>query len=122
MKYKAKENTTKGYAKSWLAALERNYTTFQVNHKKTMHLKELDKKHTYFTSKLYDLGQDSFYERRGDFLDFLETFKTNDAAQGASTSTITLPISAQSTNVSFQSLPKLFFALLFIVAKIYRLL
>ena len=72
-----------------------------------MHLKELDKKHTYCTSKLCDLVEDSFYDRRGDFLDFLETFKTKCAAQDASTSATTLPITAQSTNVSFQSLPKI---------------
>ena len=97
---------TKVYAESRLAELERNYTTFQVNDEKIMYLRELDKKHMYFTSKLCDLVEYSFYDRSGDFLDFLETFKTKDAAQGASTSATTLPISAQSTNVSFQSLPK----------------
>ena len=84
---------TKGYAESRLSGLERNYTTFQVNNEKIMHLKELDKKHTYFTSKLCDLVKDSFYDCRGDFLDFFKTFKTKDAAQGASTSATTLPIS-----------------------------
>ena len=98
---------TKGYAESRLAGFERNYTTFQVNHEKIMHLKEFDKKHTYFTSKLCDLVKDSFYDRRGDFLDFLETYKTKGAAQGASTYATTLRISAQSINVSFQSLPKI---------------
>ena len=62
-KSKGKENMTEGYAESRLTGLERNYTTFQVNHEKIMHLKELDKKHTYFTSKLYDLLKDSFYDR-----------------------------------------------------------
>ena len=72
-----------------------------------MHLKEFDKKHTYFTRKLCDLVEGSFHDRRGDFLDFLVTFKTKDAAQGYSTSATILPISAQSTNVSFPSLPKI---------------
>ena len=40
-----------------------------------MHVKELDNKHTYFTSKIYDLVEDSFYNRRGDFFDFLKTLK-----------------------------------------------
>ena len=66
-----------------------------------MHLKELDKKHTYFTSKLCDLVEDSFYDRRADFLGFLETFKANVAAQDASSSVTTLPITAQSTNFRF---------------------
>ena len=105
LKSKNKENMTKGSAESLLAGLERHYTTFQVNHEKIMHLKELDKKHTYFTSKLCDLVEDSVYDRRGDFLDFLETFKANGAAQDASTSVTTHSITAQPTNVSFQSLP-----------------
>ena len=98
---------TKGYAESRLAGLERHCTTFQVNHEKIMHLKELYKKHTYFTSKLCDLIEDSFYDRRVDFLDFLETFKAKGITQEASTSATTLPVSAQPTNVSFQSLPKI---------------
>ena len=106
-KSKGKDNMTKGYAESRLAGLERHYTTFQVNPEKIMHLKELDKKHIYFTSKLCDLVEDSFCDRRGDFLDFLETFKAKGAAQDASTSATTLPVTAQSTNVSFQSLPKI---------------
>ena len=53
-KSKGKEKMTKGYAESRLAGIERYYTTFQDNHEKIMHLKELDKKHTYFTSKLCD--------------------------------------------------------------------
>ena len=73
-KSKGKENMTEGYAESRLAGLKRNYTSFQVNHEKIMHLQELDKKHTYFRSKLYDLVEDSFYDH-GDFLDFLKTFK-----------------------------------------------
>ena len=51
--------------------------------------------------------EDSFYDRRGDFLDFLETFKAKGAAQDAFTSATTLPVTAQPSNVSFQSLPKI---------------
>ena len=92
---------TKCYAESRLTGLERRYTTFQVNHEKIMHLKELDKKHTYFTSKLCDLVEDSFYDRKGDFLDFLETSKAKGAAQDTSTSSTTLPVTAQPSNVHF---------------------
>ena len=77
------------------------------NHEKILYLNELDKKHTYFASKLYDLVEDSFYDHRGDFLDFLKTFKSKGAAQDASSSATTLPVTAQPTNVSFQSLPKI---------------
>ena len=59
-----------------------------------MQLKEHDKKHTYFTSKLCGLVEDSFYDSKGDFLDFLETFITKDA---------------RTINVSCQSLPKIDF-------------
>ena len=106
-KSKGKENMTKGYAESRIIGLERHYTTFQINHEKIMHLKELNKNHTYFTSKLCDLAEDSFYDRRGNFLDFLATFKAKGAAQDASTSATTLPVTAQPSNVSFQSLPKI---------------
>ena len=82
-KSKGKENMTEDYAELRLTGLERNDTTFQVNHEKIMHLKELDKKSTYFTSKFYDLVEDSFYDRRGDFLDFLKTFKAKSATQDA---------------------------------------
>ena len=85
-KSKLKENMTKGYAESRLTGLERNYSSFHANHEKI----ELDRKHTYFTSKLCDLVEDSFYARKGDFLDFLETFKAKSAAQVASTSATTL--------------------------------
>ena len=106
-KSKGKENMTKGYAESRLTGLERNYASFQSNHEKIMHLKELDRKHTYFTSELCDLVEDSFYDRKGEFLDYLETFKAKGAAQGTSTSATTLPVTAQPSNVSFESLPKI---------------
>ena len=70
-----------------------------------MKLKNLDMTHAYFSTFLYDLIEDSFYDRKGDFL--LETFKAKGTAQGASTSATTLPVTAQSSNVSLQSLPKL---------------
>ena len=89
---------TKGYAESRLTGRERNYSSLQANHEKIMHLKELDRKHTYFTSKLCDLVENSFYDRKGDFLDFLETFKAKGAAQGASTTT--LPVTALKCFVS----------------------
>ena len=51
-------------AESRLAGLERNYTTFQVNHKKNLKLEHLDKTHAYFSTFLYDLVGDSFYDRK----------------------------------------------------------
>ena len=62
----------KGNAESRLFGLEKNYTTFQVNHEKILKLEDLDKTHVYFTTHLYDLVEDSFYDRRGDFLNFLQ--------------------------------------------------
>ena len=59
-----------------------------------MHLKELDKKHTNFTSKLCDLVEDNFYDCRGDFLDFFETSKAKGVAQEVFTSATTLPVTA----------------------------
>ena len=42
-KSKGKENMTNAYAESRLTGLERNYTTFQINHEKIIYLKKLDK-------------------------------------------------------------------------------
>ena len=98
----------KGNAESRLTGLERNNTTFQVNHEKILKFEDLDKTHAYFSNHLYDLVEDSFYDRRGDFLNFLESLKESNASAGASISnTASVPPStAQPTNVSFQSLPK----------------
>ena len=98
-----------GNAETRLFGLEKNYTTFQVNHEKILKLEDLDKSHPYFTSGLYDLVEDSFYDEKGEFRNFLKTIKAKDAAPGTSNSNAALvsPSSVQSTNVSFQSLPKI---------------
>ena len=108
-KSKEKSNMKKGNAESRLTGLESNYTTFQVNHEKILKLEDLDKTHAYFSNHLYDLVEDSFYDRR-DFLNFLESLKESNASAGASNSNAASvsPSTAQSTNVSFQSLPKVF--------------
>ena len=97
---------SKGNAESCLFGLERNYTTFQVNYKK---FENLDKTHAYFSTFLYDLVEDSFYDRKGEFLNVLDGLKVNTATVAASNSNAAtvLPNSAQTTNVSLQSLPKL---------------
>ena len=111
-KSKGKDKMDVGNAEARLFGLEKNYTTFQVNHEKILKLEDLD---TYFTSGLYDLVQDIFYDRKGEFLNFLETIKAKDAAPGASNSNAALvsPSSVQSTNIWFQSLPKNRFAKIF---------
>ena len=108
-KSKGKTNMNKGNAESRLEGLERNYIAFQVNHEKILKLENLDKTHAYFSTFLYDPVEDSFYDRKGEFLNFLEGLKANTAAVTASNSNaVTLtPSSAQTTNVSLQSLPKL---------------
>ena len=99
-KSKGKTNMNKGNAESRLSGLERNYTTFQVNHVKILKLENLDKTHAYFSTFLYDLIEDSFYDRK---------LKANNAAAAASNSNAAtvLPSFDQTTNVSLQSLPKL---------------
>ena len=76
----------KGNAESRLDGLERNYITFQVNHEKILELENLDKTHVYFSTFLYDLVEDSFYDRKREFLNFLEGLKANTAAVAASNS------------------------------------
>ena len=107
-KSKGPSNMNKGNAESRLFGLKKNYTTFQVNHEKILKLEDLDKTHGYFTTHLFDLVEDSFYDRRGDFLNYIESLKGNtaaDAVPNANAVAVT-PSSAQTSNISFQSLPK----------------
>ena len=69
-KSKGKNNMTEGNAQARLTGLEKNYTI--STHEKIMYLKEPDRKHVYFTSNLVDMVEDSFYDRKGEFLDFLK--------------------------------------------------
>ena len=64
----------------------------QVNHEKILKLEGLDKSH-----------QDSFYDRKGDYLNLWKTLKEKIAAAGVSNSNAVSvpPSTAQSTNVSF---------------------
>ena len=62
-KFKGKDKMDEGNAEARLFGLEKNYTTFQVNHE-ILKLEDLDKSHAYFTSGLYDLVEDSFYDRK----------------------------------------------------------
>ena len=99
----------KGNAESHLEGLERNYITFLVNHEMILKLENLDKTHVYFSTFLYDLVEDSFYNRKEEFKNILEGLKANTAAVAASNSNAAtvLPSSAQTTHISLQSLPKL---------------
>ena len=44
-KSKGKDSMNEGNAESRLFGLEKNYTTFQVNHEKILKLEDLDKSH-----------------------------------------------------------------------------
>ena len=108
-KSKGKDNMNQDDAKARLFGLEKNYTTLQVNHEKILKLEDLGKSNAYFTSGLYDFVRDSFYDQLGDFLNFLKTIKAKGATPGSSNSNAALfpPSTAQSTNVSLQSFPKI---------------
>ena len=130
-----------GNEEARLFGLEENFTTFQVNHDKILKLEDLDKSQDYFVSGLYNLIENSFYDQKGEFLNFLKTIKAKDATLGASNSNTALvsPSTVQSTNVLFQSLQNIdlptfsgklsdwenfrdVFALSYIVGRTYRLL
>ena len=66
-KSKGETNINKGNAESRLDGFERNYITFQVNHEKILELENLDKTLAYFLTFLYDLVEDSFYDRKENF-------------------------------------------------------
>ena len=99
----------KGNAESRLTGLERIYTSFQVNHEKILKLENLDMNHAYLSTHLPDLVEDSFFDRRGDFLNFLEGLKPNSSVAGASNSGAEHipPSTVQTTNVSLQQLPNI---------------
>ena len=100
-KSKGKDNMNEGNAEARLFGLEKNYATFQVKHEKILKLEDLDKSHAYFTSGLYDLVEDSFYDRKGDFLNFLKTFKAQAAAQASNSNAAQiLRSTVQTTSVS----------------------
>ena len=62
---------TRGLATSRLQGLEDSFKSFQSNHSKILHLKDLDKTHAYFSSKMLEATEDMYYYRRGDFNNFV---------------------------------------------------
>ena len=100
-KSKGKDNITEGNAQARLTGLEKNYSIIQSTHEKIVHLKELDRKHVYFTSNLVDMVEDSFYDRKGEFLDFLKSLREKMLQKGLRPPLLRF---LQSTNVSYQSL------------------
>ena len=52
--------------------LEKNFKAIPVNYKIIIILKDLDKKHPYFTTHLSQLVEDNYYDRRGEFNDFFD--------------------------------------------------
>ena len=66
---------TLGNAKSCLQGLIDYYTRFQTNHAKILNLTDLDKDHDYFASNLENLVKDSYFDRKGDFNDYIESLR-----------------------------------------------
>ena len=113
-KSKGKDKMTKGNAEAPLADLEKSYITFQLNHEKIMLLKALDKNHDYFTTNLSERVEDSFFDRKGEFLDFIENLREKNAAAGATTTPAAPPpSSAHPTHVSVSIIAKSKFAKVF---------
>ena len=54
-KSKRQDKMTRGNVNSRLQGLEDTFKTFQANHKKILTIKDLDKKHPYFTSNMNEL-------------------------------------------------------------------
>ena len=100
-KSKSTANMTNGAARARLQGLEEYFLIFKENHDSIMLLDTLDRKHMYFTTRLYDLVEDAYFDSKGLFLDFI---KGQDVAAAASTQANAVP------QVDLDALIKLSFA------------
>ena len=97
---------TLGNAKSRLSGLEEYFTRFKANHNRILSLTDLDKDHDYFKSILGDIVEDSYFDRKGEFNDYIESLRLVQEPQ-TSTQTPNLKGPLTPPSVTFQSLPKM---------------
>ena len=79
-KSKGAANMTTGAARARLQGLEEYFYTFKKNHDKIMVLDKLDVKYLYFTINFYDLVEDSYFDSKDLFIDFIKFKETAVAA------------------------------------------
>ena len=101
---------TRGQVQSRLEALEKHAAQFQKNHKSILNLPNLDANHLYFTTKLLDLVEDSYYLRKGDYADFIMELDKREATTAPPQVNVNNEATQQlqlNTNSFLQSLPKM---------------
>lgn len=110
-KAKGQEKMTRGNAEGRLAGLEKDYSKATEIHAAVMESKHRDLQHDYFKTNLMERLIDSYYDRKGEFLDFLRPLAENDkevATQKSSGDTAATVAQPQiSLSSLLQSLPKI---------------
>ena len=62
----------RGSAKARLEGLETTYSIFFQNHEKILVLPGVTQEHDYFTHSVFQLTEETYFDRKGEFLQFLE--------------------------------------------------
>ena len=71
-KVKGKASMTRGAAKAHLEGLEAFFNSFRTNHTSILALEAFDENHQYFTDGVYDIVEETYFDNKGDFCEFLE--------------------------------------------------
>ena len=104
---KGVEKMTLVAANTRLKGHESWYTQFENNHKRILGLAQENAAHEYFKSHLCDQVTDEYFDRKGEFLQFIEDEKV--AARANTTTPPTSPAFnlTQVSMINHQSLPKI---------------
>ena len=71
-KSKGQAKMTRGNAKARLEGLESPFQSLSENHAEILALSKAPADHEYFTQGLFSLAEENYYDRKGDFNDYLE--------------------------------------------------
>ena len=93
-------------ANTRLKGLEGWYTQFENNHKKALSFVSDSPVHDYFKTHLSDQATDDYFDRKGEFLQFIEDVKGSAAENDLVIAAPPPPNQIQMTSIDHQSLPK----------------
>ena len=71
-KSKGQSKMTRGNAKARLEGLESVFQLLTENHAEILALPKVPADHEYFTQSLFSVAEENYYDRKGDFNDYLE--------------------------------------------------
>ena len=93
-------------ANTRLKRLESWYTQFETNHKKILSLAGEHSAHEYFKTNLCDQANDDYFDRKGEFVQFIEDGKRIERENSPPSPTFPILHTTQMTSIDHQSLPK----------------